>query len=165
MRTDREEVGRVERRSVASRPWSPAQYVAGLIGLFMTVVGGVALARLLPTSSLTGETVEVVGMGFTVVMATITILLGLVFLGGAGRPTEGRAGLISLGVALLAFGIVIFIEPDAMAGVLGVNETSGVVYALVGLVAAIAGIASPTMVSRRSVDERYIEGDEVTHVT
>jgi hypothetical protein len=164
MRTDRE-IGRVERTSVARRPWSPAQYVAGLIGLFMTVVGGVALARLLPTDALAGDTVTVVGMGFTVIMAVITVLLGLVFLGGAGRPSEARAGMISIGVALLAFGIVIFIEPNALGGVLGVNETSGLVYAVVGIVAAVAGIASPTLVSRRSYEERHVEDDEVIHVT
>ncbi len=164
MRTD-QEIGRVERTSVARNPWSPAQYVAGLLGLFMTVVGGVAVVRLLPTDSLTGETTTVIGMGFTILMAAITLLLGLVFLAGAGRPTEARPGLISLGVALLAFGIVIFIEPNAMGGALGVTETSGVVYALVGLVAAIAGIASPTVVTRRAVEERRIEGDEVIHVT
>ena len=164
MSTNRE-TGRVERISVARRPWSPAQYIAGLIGLFLTVVGGVALARLLPTDSLAGVAVTVMGMGFTVVMALITLLLGLVFLGGAGRPTEARAGMISLGIALLALGIVIFIEPDALGGALGVNETSGVVYAVVGLVGAVAGIASPTLVSRHAIEERSVEKDEVIHVT
>ena len=165
MRTEREHVGRVERRFVASGPWSPAQYVAGAVGLFMTVLGGVAFARLLPTDSLVGETVLVGGMGFTVVMAAITLLLGLVFLGAAGRPAEGRAGLISLGIALLALGIVIFIEPQPMRGALGVNETSGVVYALVGTLAAIAGVASPTFASRRSTDERHAEEDELSGIT
>ncbi|MGH8873275.1 MAG: hypothetical protein ACRDWS_15035 [Acidimicrobiia bacterium] len=165
MRTDRE-IGRIERTSVARRPWSPAQYVAGLIGLFMTVLGGVAIARLLPTESLTGETVTVIGMGFTIVMAAVTLLVGLVFLAGAGRPYEARPGMISLGVALLAFGIIIFIEPNALGGALGVNETSGLVYAGVGLVAAIAGIASPTLVSRRAVEERLVEEEDgAIHVT
>jgi hypothetical protein len=164
MRRDRE-VGRVEeRRSIVSRPWSPAQLVAGLIGLFMTVVGGVALARLLPTDSLTGETVTVIGMGFTVVMAVITLLLGLVFLGGAGAPSNARAGIISLGVALVAFGIVIYIEPDALGGALGVTQTSGLIYSIVGLIAAIAGISSPTVITRRAFEERHIEEDEVNRV-
>jgi hypothetical protein len=165
MRAERA-IGRVESTSVARNPWSPAQYLAGLIGLFLTVVGGVALARLLPTDSLTGETTTVIGMGFTTVMAVITLILGLVFLAGAGRPVEARSGMISLGVAMLAFGIVIFVEPDALGGALGVNETSGVVYAIVGLVAALAGIASPTMVSRRATEERVVEEEDgVIHVT
>jgi hypothetical protein len=164
MRTDRA-TGRVESTTTVKDPWSPAQILAGVIGLFMTVLGGVALARLLPTDSLTGETTTVIGMGFTVVMAAITLVLGLVFLGGAGRPANARQGMISLGVALLAFGIVTFIEPEALGGALGVNQTSGVVYAIVGLIAAIAGIASPTMTSRRAVEERVEQDEEVTHVT
>ena len=104
-------------------------------------------------------------MGFNIVMAAITLLLGLVFLAAAGRPAEGRAGLISLGAALLALGIVILIEPDELSGALGVNQTSGVVYSIVGAIAAIAGIASPTMVTRRAVAERRLEDDEVIHVT
>jgi hypothetical protein len=159
------EIGRVERTSVARNPWSPAQYVTGLVGLFLTVIGGVALARLLPVESLTDETTTVIGMGFTVVMASITLLIGFVFLAGAGRPLDARAGIISLGVGMLAFGIVVFVEPNALGGALGVNETSGVVYAIVGLVAAIAGIASPTMVSRRATEERMVEEDAVTHIT
>ena len=73
--------------------------------------------------------------------------------------------MISLGVALLSLGIVIFIEPEALGGALGVTQTSGVVYSIVGLVAAIAGIASPTVVSRRAVEERVVQDDEVVHVT
>jgi hypothetical protein len=163
MRTDRSS-GLVESTTTVKDPWSPAQILAGIIGLFMTVLGGVALARLLPTDSLTGETTTVIGMGFTVVMASITLLLGLVFLGGAGRPANARQGMISLGVALLAFGIVTFIEPDALGGALGVNQTSGVVYAIVGLIAAVAGITSPTMTSRRAVRERVEQDDEVIEV-
>jgi hypothetical protein len=163
MRADRA-TERVETTAVR-HPWSPAQILAGVIGLFMTVLGGVALARLLPTESLTGDTTTVIGMGFTVVMAVITLLLGLVFLGGAGRPSSARQGMISLGIALLAFGIVTFIEPDALGGALGVNETSGIVYSIVGLIAAIAGITSPTLTSRRAVEERVEEDEQVIHVT
>jgi hypothetical protein len=73
--------------------------------------------------------------------------------------------MISLGAALLALGIVILIEPDELSEALGVNQTSGVVYSIVGIVAAIAGIASPTMITRRAVAKRKIEDDEVIHVT
>jgi hypothetical protein len=136
-----------------------------MIGLFMTVTGGVALARLLPTESIADDTTTVIGMGFTVIMAVVTLILGLVFLGGAGRPAEARAGMISIGTALLAFGIVIFVEPSALGGLLGVNQTSGVVYSMAGLFAAVAGITSPTMVSRRSYEERHVEDDEAVHVS
>jgi hypothetical protein len=38
--------------------------------------------------------------------------------------------MISLGVALHALGIVIFIEPDALGEALGITQTSGVVYSM-----------------------------------
>lgn len=37
--------------------WSPTQFVAGIIGLILIVMGGVALARILPTNSLTADRV------------------------------------------------------------------------------------------------------------
>lgn len=164
MRSGRE-MGRVERTSVAREPWSPAQFVAGVVGLFLTVIGGVGLARLLPTEAFIEETTTVIGMGLNVLMSVITLLLGLMFLAGAGSPGTARSGSISLGVAMLAFGIVIFIEPDALGGAFGVNQTSGLVFSLVGLVAVIAGVASPTMMSRRAVQEQVVEEDDVVHVT
>ena len=165
MSTDRE-TARVERISVARHPWSPAQYFAGLVGLLMTVVGGVAMARLLPTDSLTGETTTVIGMGFNIVMAAITLLLGLVFLAAAGRPAEGRAGMISLGAALLALG-----NRRSSSSLMSSVESSGSIRPAVWCIQsseplpAIAGIASPTMVTRRAVAERKMEDDEVIHVT
>ena len=134
--------------------------VAGIVGLTLAGLGTVALAMLLPADSVTGETVEVAGMGFTLVMAVLTLLIGLVFIGGALRPAEAKAGLVSIGIAMLALGIVVFIEPDAVTGVFGVNETSGLVYALAGLLAAIAGVLSPSG-QGRPVRERRSEDDPV----
>src|ERR671919_2362383 len=107
-----EEVEPVDRevRVSAWRSWSPAQFVAGIIGLLLTVTGGVALARLLPTSSLTAETTTVFGVGHTPLMAMITLGLGLLFLVEAGTPFEVQPGLITLGVATLAFGLIVVIE-------------------------------------------------------
>jgi len=143
------------------RPLSLAQIVATIVGLTLAGLGGVAVAMLLPADSLTGETVEVAGMGFTLVMAVLTLLIGLVFLGGARRPAEAKAGLVSIGIALLAMGIVIFVEPDAVTGVFGVNQTSGVVYAVTGLIAAIAGIISPRSPGR-SVQMSELEDKALT---
>lgn len=79
-----------EIRVTAWRSWSPDQFVAGVMGLVFTVMGGVALARLLPTSSLTGETTTVLGVGHTPLMAIIT--LGLLYLAEAGSALRRPAG-------------------------------------------------------------------------
>lgn len=136
-------------RVASSLTWSPAQFIAGIIGLVLTVMGGVALARLLPTNSLTAETTTVVGVGHTPLMAIITLGLGLLFLAEAGTPLEVQPGMIFLGVLSLAFGLIVVIEPDAFDGALALGETGGWFYAVVGAVSAITGIIAPTVVSRR----------------
>jgi hypothetical protein len=133
----------------ASRAWSPAQIIAGIIGLFLTVMGGVALARLLPASSLTAESTTVIGIEHTVLMAIIAIGVGLLYLAQAGTVFEVQPGMISLGVASLAFGLIVVIEPNAFAGSLGLGEDGGWLYTIIGAVSALAGIVSPTVVSRR----------------
>ena len=159
MRTDRE-VELVSHRSTRRRPWSPAQFAAAVVGLAMTVVGGVALARLLPTSSITGESVTVAGMGFTALMGGLTVIIGLAFLVSAGRPGSARAGAITMGVAMVAFGLVVLIEPNALGGALGVNQTSGLAFLSVGAVAGIVGITAPTFVSRSSTLEHHDHKDQ-----
>ena len=146
-----EEVEPVDRevRVSAWRSWSPAQFVAGIIGLVLTVMGGVALARLLPTSSLTAETTTVLGVGHTALMAIITLGLGLLYLAEAGMPFDVQPGMIFLGVMLLAFGLIVVIEPGAFDGALGLGGSGGWFYTVVGFVSVVAGIISPTLVSRR----------------
>lgn len=131
------------------RSWSPAQFVAGIIGLVLTVMGGVALARLLPTSSLTGETVTVLGVGHTALMAIITLGLGLLYLAEAGMPFDVQPGMVFLGVMVLAFGLIVVIEPGAFDGALGLGESGGWFYTVIGFLSVVTGIISPTLVSRR----------------
>ena len=153
MDTQREDHTEIEKahqtRVTSSRTWSPGQIIAGIIGLMLTVTGGVALARLLPTSSLTAETTTVFGVGHTPLMAMITLGLGLLFLVEAGTPFEVQPGLITLGVATLAFGLIVVIEPAAFDGALGLGETGGWFYTVIGALSALAGIISPTLVTRR----------------
>jgi len=129
--------------------WSPAQFVAGIIGLVLTVMGGVALARLLPTGSLTSGNTAVLGVGHTPLMAIITLGLGLLYLAEAGLPFDVQPGMIFLGVMALAFGLIVVIEPAAFDGALGLGETGGWFYAVVGFLSVVTGIISPTLVSRR----------------
>ncbi|MGH3650599.1 MAG: hypothetical protein ACRDU9_07795 [Acidimicrobiia bacterium] len=138
-----------EERTVGRRSWSPAQFVAGAIGLFLVVMGGVALTRLLPTTSITGETVTVLGVGHTTLMAIIAVGLGLLFLVQAGTPFEVQPSLITLGVVSLAFGLIVVIEPGAFDNALALGESGGWLYSAIGVLSVLAGIVSPTLTSRR----------------
>lgn len=137
-----------ERVTHSLRTWSPAQLVAAVVGLFLTVMGGVALARTLPADSLTGPTAEVFGVGHTALMGIIAIIVGLFFLSQAASPFAVQRGMIGLGVVALAFGLIVVIEPAAFDGALGIGRTGGWVYSAIGLISVITGIVSPTVTSR-----------------
>lgn len=138
----------------ASRTWSPAQIVAGIIGLLLVVMGGVALARLVPTDSLTAGTTTVFGVGHTALMAIITLGLGLLYLAEAATPYDVQPGLIFLGVATLAFGLIVVIEPAAFDGALSLGVTGGWFFTIIGVISTITGLISPTLVSRRGHQTR-----------
>lgn len=135
------------RRTVDRRVISPAQVVAGIIGLFLVILGGVALARV-GFSSLTGETVTVLGFGHTALMGLIDVIAGLFFL-GAAASSGVRATLIGLGLGAVAFGAIVAIEPGAFDSALGGGREIGVLYIIVGVVGLIAAWAFPTTVVDR----------------
>ncbi len=139
---------REERVTHAFRAWSPGQIVAGLIGLFLTVMGGVALARTLPADTLTGPTADVFGVSHTALMGIIAIVLGLIFLSQAASPFEVQRGMVGLGAAALAFGLIVVIEPAAFDGALGIGQTGGWMYSVIGIISVITGIVAPTVTSR-----------------
>lgn len=130
------------------RTWSPGQIISGLVGLGLTVMGGVALARLLPTDSLTGATVEVFGVGHTVIMGIVAVGLGLLFLSEAASPFAVQRGMISLGVVTLAFGLIVVIEPSAFDNALGIGQAGGWLYTVIGFISVVTGMVSPIITSR-----------------
>ena len=150
-----------ERTSTADRRvLSPSQVVAGIIGLILVILGGVALARL-GFDSLTGETETVLGLEHTTLMALIDIVAGLLFL-GAAASAGGRGTLIGLSLIALAFGAIVAIEPEAFEEALGGGRDLGLLYAILGGVGLIAAFAFPTKVVDRvatteAADARVIE--------
>ena len=69
-------------RTVDRRVFSPAQVVAGIIGMILVIIGGVVLARV-GLDSLTGDTTAVFGFEHTALMGLIDVIAGLFFLGAA----------------------------------------------------------------------------------
>lgn len=141
------------RATIDRRVFSPAQFVAGIIGVGLIVLGGVALART-GLDALPGEAVTVVEFGHTALMGLIDIVVGLIFLAGAASLHGSRSTLIGLGLATLAFGLIVVIEPSPFAGVLGAGRPLGWLYLAIGAVALIAAWASPVIVTDRSAVTR-----------
>ena len=144
------------RTVVDRRTWSPSQIVAGIIGLFLTVMGAVAVLRV-GFETLTGETTAVLGIEHTLLMGLVHLLVGLVFLGAAGSVLGSRSGLTTLGLIALAFGLVYAIEPDSLASALGGDERVGWLYAIVGVIALLSAWLSPTIQTQRTATARTVE--------
>lgn len=148
-------------RSVGRRTVTIGQIVAGLLGLFLVIVGGVAMARL-GFERLTGDTTEVLGIGHTLALGIIDVIVGLIFLSAATTSFGVRSTLIGLGSLALAFGAVVTIEPSPFDDFLGDGRPLGVLYLLVGIVALIAGLTTPSYVTEEAafreerVDEQHI---------
>jgi hypothetical protein len=136
------------RAVVDRRVWSPAQFVAGGIGLFLIVLGAVALLRS-GFETLTAPTATVLGYEHTPLMAMISIVLGVMFLGAAASTLGVRGTLTFLGLLSLGFGLVMAIEPDRTSQWLAGGSSLGLLYAVIGGASLVAGWASPTIVRRR----------------
>jgi hypothetical protein len=136
--------------------WSPAQWVAAIVGLLFVVMGAVALLRVgLP---ITGETATVLAFEHTSLMGIIDVILGLIFMGLAGSAANSRRGLITIGMVCLALGLITAIEPDAIAEFTGGDPALGWLYAVIGLVSVVTAFASPTVASvRRSSSTGVVE--------
>lgn len=154
---EHDSVRQAETRTVVDRKtWSPSQIVAGVIGLFLTVMGAVATLRV-GFESLTGATTSVLGIDHTLLMALLHLVAGLLFLGAAGTVLGSRSGLTTLGLMALAFGLVYAIEPDSLAAALGGDERVGWLYAAVGAIAVLSAWLSPTIQVQRLATARTVD--------
>lgn len=151
--TDRERTHEVSerRRTTDRRVTSPAQLVAGLIGVILVVIGGVVLARV-GLASLTGDTTAVLGIDHNALMGLIDVIAGLLFL-GAAASSGVRGNLIGLSLLAVAFGAVVTIEPAAFDSTLGGGRELGLLYLIIGIVGLLVAFAFPTKVVDRVATE------------
>lgn len=140
-------------RTVRHVEWSPAQIVGVAAGLFLTVLGGVALARSGANfSNIPATHVMAAGLPFTCLSATVTLVAGVLILGGSLHPAAAKVVMGLFGVVMLAFGLIVAIAPTRFTNMWGYDQSSGVMMAIVGAVMLIASAASPIFTARHSVD-------------
>lgn len=157
------ETVRNRRRTAVGRSnFTAGQAVSGVLGLLLVIAGGVAMARV-GFDSFTGETTTILGIGHTLLMGLIDLVVGLIFLSSASTMFGVRSTLISLGTLALAFGAVVWIEPSPFVDYLGDGRSLGVAYLVIGLVAVVAGLATPTFVtsSETAYDDEIVEEEHV----
>jgi hypothetical protein len=151
-RDDHTEKRSKSRTVTGRRVWSPAQVVAGAIGLFLVVLGAVVLLRN-GFDSFTGTTVDVLGFEHTTAMGIVHIGIGLIFL-GAASTLGGLGSLTFVSLAAVAFGLITIIEPGNMAEWVGGAPEIGWLYVAIGAVSMLVAWAAPTIVQRSTATKQ-----------
>lgn len=135
--------------------WSPAQLVALAVGLTLTVIGGVALARSgLEMHDVPATRVMVGGLHSTSMSALIQLVTGVLVLAGAAVPSTVKSTITLFGVVLLAFGLIVAISPTSFTTMWGFTTANGVLYAVLGGLLLLAAAVSPVYFSQRQVTTR-----------
>lgn len=118
-----------------------AQAITLAAGVFFVVVGAVALARAgIPADGdLTRPEVTVGWLHHTPLLAVAHLLVGAGLLStGWYAAMDARPSFLSL--LAIIFGLVTWIEPDALHPALGTHRIHGVTYLVVGVLHLAAGL-------------------------
>jgi hypothetical protein len=126
------------------RSWNPPQILALVLGVTFVVLGGVALLRTGLDMNLFEPTVTVGGLAYTPLLGLIELVLGLVLLAVGAFPVEADS-FVFLGVLLIAFGLLLVIEPEAFRTSLAAGRAHGWFYVAVGAVSVGVGLGTPAV--------------------
>ena len=129
-----------ERRVVTHRRFDPAAVLAVIVGIALTVVGAVAMARAGFDGPLDEPVVEVAGLSHTAILGLIEVGMGLLTIWAGLSRDRGVILFMSVtfGVAALVAAIEPSVGGDALAIERGWAVLLVVAYAAVALIAAAA---------------------------
>jgi hypothetical protein len=136
-------------RTVEWAAWSPAQVVAGIVGVIYVVIGGIAWARAgTDFSDIPATHAAVVGLQFTCLSAVVQLAAGVIVLAGAVSPVAAKSVSAVFGVASVVWGIIVAADVTRFATTWGYTTGTAVFYIVVGAILLLAGVASPVVFSR-----------------
>ena len=130
-----------QRRTAVERPpWSPAQFIALVIGIIFVVVGGIALANT-GIHSNAMDTVRTDGplWNHTAWLAIGELAFGLLMIGAGVVPGGARGFMTFLGILALAFGIAVLVAPNDLRA----QDATGWGFIIAGGVSLLAAAVSP----------------------
>lgn len=136
------------RSSSVRQPYGPAQIFNLALGIFLVVVGAVALART-GLHSITKPTTTVGPFGLTPLYALVHIAMGVMALASATSRSAARGMGMFLGATMIAVGIVTIIQP---VKAFGWRDANGVADLILGAGAIVAA----AMTSLSEYGERRI---------
>ena len=142
---DRVAEGEVVRSDVAVErpPFSPAQLIALAIGIFFTVVGGVALAR--TGIDANNMNVHVTGPGWdhTTWTGIGELAFGLLMISAGVVPGAARGMMTFLGMLAVGAGILFLVDTANLQRTLAATDGAGWVYVIAGGASMLAAMVSP----------------------
>jgi hypothetical protein len=150
-------------REVRRATWSPAQLVAVIAGVLLVVLGGLGLARAgTDFSNLAASHAQVAGMWVSPLSALAELIVGVLVLAGGAYPAGAKGTMSVFGVLLLAFGLIVAIDPTPFFRTWAYTKGDGIFYAIVGAILLITAVVSPVFYSRRDrvVMQSRIQDDQ-----
>lgn len=147
--------------AVATPPWSPAQIIGLIAGIFFAVLGIAAVVRTgFETSHVYTPHEEVWSFAHSPLLAVIEIGYGALLIIASVVPGGVRWMMGLLGAAALALGIVIVAgdTPARLNKWLAVTHRNGWLFVITGAVVVLAAILSPVfLTTSRRREVRHVE--------
>jgi len=141
-------------------PWSPAQIVGLVAGIFFAVLGIAALVRTgFDTSHIYTPHDDVWSFGHSPLFAVIEIAYGALLIIASVVPGGLRGLMGLLGAAAVVFGIVIVAgdTPTRLHNWLGVTHRNGWLFVIAGAVIVLTALLAPVFVSSRRREVRHVQ--------
>jgi hypothetical protein len=134
--------------------FSPAQVVHAAIGVFLVVMGIIAIIRGGLNGDLTQPTFDVIGITHSAAVGIGELIGGALLLLAAAGPSGRFLGLV-VGLAMIIFGAVLLGDKTTMSDV-GTEDGLAWLSIALGAVAVIAGLIPPRRTVRRRVDRSVV---------
>jgi len=135
----------------------PSQVMALAIGLLLVVVGGIVVAQTGLHIHHLGAHTRAVGMEASTLWGLVELGIGAVLLTAGLRPAMVRGPMVFFGVALLAFGVIVVVEPTSFRDPLAVTRRTGALDMVLGVALLGTTIVIPPVIGmgRRWLSRRH----------
>jgi len=130
-----------------ARHWSPAQFVALIVGVAAVVFGIAALAKTgIHGDSLRSPHREIWSFHHTPLLAVVEIGFGVLLILSSVSAGASRTFMAFLGALTVTFGVLIVADawPARMHRWFGVHDRNGWLFIITGGVVVLAGLLLPT---------------------
>ena len=142
---------RSETRTATSRVVvSPGQVIAGVLGIFVAIIGVITVSRAGIDSSMNDPIVRAAGFNQSALLGAIEVGLGLLLILGA-LSYAARGLIIGVGVIMVLGGVFIGAASSDLLRDVGTVHSTGWAIMVAGIIAIVAGSLGRVVRTQRSV--------------